>query len=403
MWAASHATSWRGLRSAAAAAGVHVCAAAAPCAGYHFLGPTAARVPLAQQEVTVATIELDQRKEAILRTIVRDFILDGQPIGSRRVVSELGLGVSAATVRADMAALEQAGLIRQPHTSAGRIPTDAGYRYYVDRLTSKDLVKPEQPDAVDRVLLDATDVEDLLRRTSSVLSRLTRLTALVTAPRLDRSRLRHIELVALGTNTILLVFIVDTGRVEKRVVDLDAPIDDVDVQRARYVVNAAAAGLRLSEAHDAIAGVSLAAPSELRRLLDRVADTIQADSGVAPQVDRVFVGGAAQLALRATDETIDRLADVYDMLEEQVVLLSMLRETLTKDDPAVRIGSEIPLDELTPFSMVASSYGSSGEAVGSLGLLGPTRMDYGQAVASVRAVATSLERALAALTGSTDS
>jgi heat-inducible transcriptional repressor len=175
------------------------------------------------------------------------------------------------------------------------------------------------------------------------------------------------------------------------------------VQRARYVVNAAAAGLRLSEAHDAIAGVSLAAPSELRRLLDRVADTIQADSGVAPQVDRVFVGGAAQLALRATDETIDRLADVYDMLEEQVVLLSMLRETLTKDDPAVRIGSEIPLDELTPFSMVASSYGSSGEAVGSLGLLGPTRMDYGQAVASVRAVATSLERALAALTGSTDS
>jgi heat-inducible transcriptional repressor len=357
----------------------------------------------AHQEVTVATIELDQRKEAILRTIVRDFILDGQPIGSRRVVAELSLTVSAATVRADMVALEQAGLIRQPHTSAGRIPTDAGYRYYVDRLTSNDLVKPAQPDAVDRVLLDATDVEDLLRRTSSVLSRLTRLTALVTAPRLDRSRLRHIELVSLGTSTILLVFIADTGRVEKRILDLDAPVDDVDVQRARYVVNAAAAGLRLSEAHDAIAGVSLAAPSELRRLLDRVADTIQADSGVAPQVDRVFVGGAAQLALRATDETIDRLADVYDMLEEQVVLLSMLRETLTKDDPAVRIGSELPLDELTPFSMVASSYGTSGEAVGSLGLLGPTRMDYGQAVASVRAVATSLERALAALTGSTDS
>jgi heat-inducible transcriptional repressor len=369
-----------------------------------FPGANGCTAPLAQQEVTVATIELDQRKEAILRTIVRDFILDGQPIGSRRVVSELGLGVSAATVRADMAALEQAGLIRQPHTSAGRIPTDAGYRYYVDRLTSKDLVKPEQPDVVDRVLLDATDVEDLLRRTSSVLSRLTRLTALVTAPRLDRSRLRHIELVALGTNTILLVFIVDTGRVEKRVLDLDAPIDDVDVQRARYVVNAAATGLRLTEAHDAIAGVSLAAPSELRRLLDRVADTIQADSGVeAPQVDRVFVGGAAQLALRATDETIDRLADVYDMLEEQVVLLSMLRETLTKDDPAVRIGSELTLDELTPFSMVASSYGTSGEAIGSLGLLGPTRMDYGHAVASVRAVATSLERALAALTGSTDS
>src|SRR5918996_3008667 len=336
------------------------------------------------QEVTVASKELDQRKEAILRTIVRDFILDGQPVSSRRVVEELELTVSAATVRADMVALEQAGLIRQPHTSAGRIPTDAGYRYYVDRLTSKDLIRPAQPDVVDRVLLDATDVEDLLRRTSSVLSRLTLLTALVTAPRLDRSRLRHIELVALNTSTILLVFIAETGRVEKRILDLDAPVDDVDVQRARYVVNAAAAGLRLTDAHDAITGVSLAAPSELQRLLDRVADTIAAGSATAaPQVDRIFVGGAAQLALRATDETIDRLADVYDMLEEQVMLLSMLRETLTQDDPAVRIGRELSLDELTPFAMVASSYGTSGEAVGSLGLLGPTRMDYAQAGAAV--------------------
>lgn len=348
--------------------------------------------------------ELDERKQAILRTIVRDFILDGQPVGSRRVVDELDLQVSAATVRADMAALEQAGLIRQPHTSAGRIPTDQGYRYYVDRLASLDVVKVQPTDVVDQTLLDATDVEDLLRRTSSVLSRLTRLTALVTAPRMDRSRLRHIELVALGTSTVLLVFIADTGRVEKRLLDLDAPVADVDVQRARYVVNSAAAGLRLTDAYDAISGVSLAAPPELRRLLDRVADTIQAGLATAvPATDRVFVGGAAQLALRATDETVERLADVYDMLEEQVVLLSMLRETLKKDDPAVRIGSELRCDELTPFAMVASTYGTGGDALGSVGLLGPTRMDYGQAVLAVRSVASSLERALTALTGSTDS
>ena len=347
--------------------------------------------------------ELDPRKESILRAIVRDFILDGQPVGSKRVVEELNLSVSAATVRADMVALEQAGLIRQPHTSAGRIPTDAGYRYYVDRLTSLDLARPQQPDTVEQMLLDSTDVEDLLRRTSSVLSRLTRLTALVTAPRLDRSKLRHVELVALGTNTILVVFIADTGRVEKRILDLDTPVADVDVQRARYVINDAAAGLRLTEAHDAIAGVSQAAPSELKRLLERVADVIQVGATAAvPEADRVFVGGVAQLALRATDETVGRLADVYDMLEEQVVLLSMLRETLNKDDPAVRIGSELSLDELAPFAVVASTYGASGEPLGSLGLLGPTRMDYGQAVATVRAVATSLERALAALTGGTD-
>jgi heat-inducible transcriptional repressor len=348
----------------------------------------------------MAAEQLDARKEAILRAIVRDFILDGQPVGSKRVVEELNLAVSAATVRADMAELEQAGLIRQPHTSAGRIPTDAGYRYYVDRLTSLELAKPAQPDAVDQMMLRATDVEDLLRRTSSVLSRLTRLTALVTAPRLDRSKLRHIELVSLSPHAILLVFIADTGRVEKRILDLADPVADDDVQRARYVVNAAASGLRLTDVHDAITGVSLAAPTSLQPLLDRVATTIRADATAAvPEADRVFVGGAAQLALRATDETVDRLGSVYDMLEEQVVLLSMLREALKQDDLAVRIGSELPVDELSPFSMVASTYGASGEALGSLGLLGPTRMDYGQAMTTVRAVANSLERALAALTG----
>ncbi len=347
--------------------------------------------------------ELDQRKEEILRAIVRDFILDGQPVGSKRVADELHLGVSAATVRSDMAELEHAGLIRQPHTSAGRVPTDAGYRYYVDHLTTVGLSKPAHPDTVDQVLLHATDVEDLLRRTSSVLSRLTRLTALVTAPRLDRSKLRHVELVTLSPHAILLVFIADTGRVEKRILDLDQPVADDDVQRARYVINDAASGLRLTDAHDAITGVSLAAPSSIQPLLDRVATTIRAGATSAvPEVDRVFVGGAAQLALRATDETVDRLADVYDMLEEQVVLLSMLRETLTQDDPAVRIGSELSVDELSPFAMVASTYGS-GQPLGSLGLLGPTRMDYGQAMATVQAVATSLERALAALTGVSDS
>ncbi|CAN5860263.1 heat-inducible transcriptional repressor HrcA [soil metagenome] len=348
--------------------------------------------------------QLDQRKEQILRAIVRDFILDGQPVGSRRVVDELSLQVSAATVRSEMVELEQAGLIRQPHTSAGRIPTDAGYRYYVDHLTALEVSPPAHPDSVDQVLLHATDVEDLLRRTSTVLSRLTRLTALVTAPRLDRSKLRHVELVSLSPHAILLVFIADTGRVEKRILDMDGAISDDDVQRARYVINAAASGLRLTESHDAITGVALAAPPSIQPLLERVATTIRAGAtATVPEVDRVFVGGAAQLALRATDETVDQLGNVYGMLEEQVVLLSMLRETLEHDDPAVRIGSELPVDELSPFAMVASTYGATGEPQGTLGLLGPTRMDYEQAMATVRGVATSLERALAALTGASDS
>lgn len=351
----------------------------------------------------VRAAQLDDRKAAILKAIVQDFILDGQPVASKRLVEELDLNVSAATVRADMAELESAGFIRQPHTSAGRIPTDAGYRYFVDQLSRTPSLAPSERLALEQLLLDATDVEDLLQRASTVLSRLTRLTSLVTAPRLDRSRLRHVELVRLGSTTVLAVFIADTGRVEKRILDLESPMAEHDVHRVRQVVNEVAAGFRLVDAHDVVAGLAAGAPAELRTLFEKLGEALGSGVSTAlPGADRVFVGGAAHLALRATDETLERLADVYEMLEEHVVLLGMLREALKTSDPAVRIGRELPLVQLAPFSVVASTYEATGDAVGSLGLLGPTRMDYPQAVATVRAVAVSLQRALASLTGEMD-
>ncbi len=344
-------------------------------------------------------LALDDRKAAILRAIVQDYVRGGEPVGSRRLVQEHSFGVSPATVRGEMAALEESGFITHPHTSAGRVPTDKGYRYFVDTLTETAQLEPAQAAALEGLLLDSSDLEDLLRRTSSVLSRLTRFAALVVAPRLDRSRLRHIELVRLGPTSILVVLIVDTGRVDKRMLNLDAPVAEHDVQRARHAVNEAAAGLRLAQAPDVISGVAAGAPAEVRDLLDAVSDAVRLGLVTPTDGDLLFLGGTANIAGEGYFDRIEQVKSVYETLEEQVMVLQMLRDTLQHGDPGVRIGTELPLVELAACSVVAAGYEAQGEAVGSVGVLGPMRMDYPRTLAAVQAVASSLQKALAELTG----
>jgi heat-inducible transcriptional repressor len=347
----------------------------------------------------MVTPALDDRKLTILRAIVHSYVRGGEPVGSKRLVDEAGLGVSAATVRSDMAALEAEGLIVQPHTSAGRVPTDRGYRHYVDTLSEIVQLQPEQRAALEELLLGASDLEDLLRRTSLVLSQVTRFASLVVAPRMDRSRLRHVELVALGPTSVLAVLIADTGRVEKRHIVLDTPVAEHDVQRARHAVNVAASGLRADSAPDVISGIAAGAPPELRGLLEAVADAVRRDMAGADATDQLFVGGTSNIAGPAYFDRIEQVKQVYETFEEQVILLGAVRDALAAGDPAVRIGTELPLVELAACSIVAASYDAAGEAVGSLGVLGPTRMDYPRTLAAVQAVASSLEKALAELTG----
>jgi heat-inducible transcriptional repressor len=343
---------------------------------------------------------LDERRAAILKAIVSDYVRGGEPVGSKRLVEEWNLGVSSATVRSDMAALEEAGLITHPHTSAGRIPTDAGYRYFVDTLTATEPARPEQLAALEGLLLGSPDLEELLRRTSSVLSRLTRFAALVVAPRMDRSRLRHVELVQLGPTSIMAVVIVDTGRVDKRMLDLDAPVAEHDVQRARHAVNDAVGNLRLAQAPDVISGVAAGAPPEVRPLIEAVAQAVRKGLASAEEGGQVFVGGTANMAGGGYFDRIEQIKGVFETLEEQVVVLQLLREALQDNDPAIRIGTELPLVELAACSVVAARYTTTGGTGGSVGVLGPTRMDYPRTLAAVQAVASSLEKALAELTGS---
>jgi len=303
--------------------------------------------------------------------------------------------VSSATVRNEMAALEERGYIDQPHTSAGRVPTDKGYRAFVDLLEVGGL-DSKHAELIDELLGSARDAEELMGTASAVLAQLTRLVALVVAPAMDEARCKLVELVTLGTTTALLLLVDDTGRVIRRNVEIDLPVTDADVGRVRAVLAEHLLGRRMADAHDTVAGLVDQAPAELREIMQAVGTATEDDLTVE-LVRRVFVGGQASLA---GDESLERgaLGQVLALIEERATLARVLDDTAAATDgPGARIGAEHDLDELKPTSLVSQRY----EVVrsGSLGVLGPTRMDYGAALSTVRAVSEALERTLTYLRG----
>jgi heat-inducible transcriptional repressor len=337
---------------------------------------------------------LDDRKLRILRAIVTEYVADGEPVGSRRVVEVARLDVSAATVRNEMAALEELGYIAQPHTSAGRVPTDQGYRRFVDELAADPALDAPQRELIGELLGSARDVEDLLARTSTVLTQLTRLVSLVIAPAVDASRCKLVELVGLSSSSALLLLVADTGRVEKRTIDLPAGTTDADLERVRTVLGDQVRGRPMGEVHATLAALTDTAPSDLRELLRTVTDATAADL-VDDTVHHVVVGGRASLADEVALER-DDLSRILQLLEERATLARLLAET-TDDAPLVRIGGENTVEDLRATSLVAQRYRVV--TAGSLGVLGPTRMDYASVLSTVRAVADELQRTLADLSG----
>lgn len=344
--------------------------------------------------------DLTDRQAAILKVVVQQYVDMGEPVGSKRLVEQADLSVSPATVRSEMVALEEEGYLTQPHTSAGRIPTDKGYRYFVDVLTGRASLRPAQHAALEGLLLGSADLDELLRRASTALSQLTRFAALVVPPSFASSRLRHVELVQLGPDTVLAVLISETGRVAKRMLTLDTPVAAHDVEHAREIVNDAASGRALNKAPEVIARAASGGPPEVRGLVEAVGQELRADAARSDQ-EQVVVGGTANIAGSGWFDRLEQVKQVYEALEEQVLLLETLRGVLETGDPGVRIGQEMPLAELAACSVVATSYGTD-DAAGSLGVLGPTRMDYPMTVATVEAVASSVEKALGELTADTD-
>jgi heat-inducible transcriptional repressor len=335
----------------------------------------------------------EDRKLAVLRAIVEDYVSTEEPVGSKALVERHGLGVSPATVRNDMAALEDEGYIAQPHTSAGRVPTDKGYRLFVDRLTTVKPMSGAEKRAIATFLDEAVDLDDVVHRSVRLLSQLTRQVAVVQYPTLSGSTVRHIDLIALTETRLLIVLILSTGRVEQRLVELDEELSEERLAGLRARILRAAAGERIAEA-----SIALQALRDDHATPDRAATgtvvTAVCDAMSDHRSDeRVAVGGAANLA-RFGDSFDTAVRPLLEALEEHVVLLKLLGEAHTGDSVTVRIGHEGPYQELSATSVVASGYGPGDAALATLGIVGPTRMDYPGTMAAVRAVARYVSRIL---------
>ena len=334
---------------------------------------------------------VDDRKLDVLRAIVEDYVATEEPVGSKALVERHGLGVSPATVRNDMAALEEEGYIHQPHTSAGRVPTDKGYRLFVDKLATLKPMSTAERRAISTLLDGAVDLDDVVQKSVRLLSQLTRQVAIVQYPTLSRSTVRHVELVALTPTRVMLILILSTGRVEQRLVELETPLADADLSDLRTAVNRATAGVQIAEAAVALADLPDAVRPEQAEST-RTIVTVLADAMSDHRSDeRVAVSGTANLARYGDFDTAVR--PLLEALEEHVVLLKLLGESGV-DAVTVRIGHEGPYSQLAATSVVATGYGPQEHHLGSLGVVGPTRMDYPGSMAAVRAVARYVSRIL---------
>ena len=329
----------------------------------------------------------EERRLAVLRAIVEDYVVTREPVGSKALVDRHGLGVSPATVRNDMAALEEEGLIAQPHTSAGRIPTDKGYRFFVDRLTQIKPMSAAERRAISTFLEGAHDLDDMVQRSVRLLAQLTQQVAIVQYPTLARSSVRHVELIQLTSTRLLIVLILSTGRVEQRVIELPLELGEDSLADLRTRINRGAMGQPITLAAGALAALAEQVATQDRTQAAVIAAALVEAMSNERNDERVVVGGTANLA-RFGDSFDQSIKPMLEALEEHVVLLKLLGEATSSDSITVRIGHEGPYEELATTSVVATGYGPGEEAVGTLGIVGPTRMDYPGSMAAVRAVAS---------------
>ena len=329
---------------------------------------------------------LDDRKLEVLRAIVTDYVASREPVGSKALVERHRLDVSAATVRNDMAALEEEGYITQPHTSAGRIPTDKGYRLFVDRLAQIKPLSSAERTAIAAFLNGTADVDDLMARTVRLLAQLTRQVAIVQYPVAQRAVVRHVDLVPLTTHRLLVIVVQSTGRVDQTMLEI-ANLDDDRLQGVRSRLAPALVGRTAAEAAGVLGELLESIAPEDRPFAGPVLAAVL-EAIAAEPASQVVVAGVPNLAGGVFEAN---LRPLLEALEEQVVLLRLLGES-AGEDVTVRIGQENAAQPFQGSSVVATGYGA--DYGSSLGVVGPTRMDYPSTIAAVRAVARYVSRFL---------
>jgi heat-inducible transcriptional repressor len=330
--------------------------------------------------------EISQRKRDILRRVIEEYVATGEPVGSKTLVERAGLGVSPSTVRNELAELESLGLLTHPHTSAGRIPTGAGYRFYAEDVLERQEARPA------RFPLDLTsmrsEVEDALQSTTEMLSQVTRLLALVSAPGLETASIRHVEVLLLQPSVLMVVTITSSGGVAKKLLTFESAVDPGLAAWANEYLNERLAGVGIGshQLRKRIDDPGLSARE--RNFIDALRPAFL--DLAMPTAQSLYVGGAASLLDDVRADELEACRQLLSVLERRAAALELMTESLDGRRPYVRVGLDHP--GLQNVALVGATYGLPTRTLGSIGVLGPVRMDYDKAVRTVRAAAFELSR-----------
>ena len=334
---------------------------------------------------------MDERKFAVLSAIIEDYVATQEPIGSKSLVERHSLKVSPATVRNEMAVLEDEGYIVQPHTSAGRIPTDKGYRTFVDRLNEVRQLSPAETRAITQVLEGAVDLDDVMQKTVKLLSQLTGQISLVQYPILSGSIVRHIDLISINEKRIMIVLVANSGRLEQVTVELENNIDEKTLNLLRNKLKNTITNKKFIEVASLVKNFEDDKEINNKIFVGKVIEKIKIM--VTQKSDqKIVVAGASNLA-KLDSEFSKKLLPVLDEIEENVVMLKLMGEMVNEDELFIRNGHENKVPNLHSASVVSSGY-ITGDSLSKLGIVGPTRMDYPGTISAVRAVARYLGRIL---------
>lgn len=336
---------------------------------------------------------MDDRKSKVLQAIILDYIATADPVGSRTIARRYNLGVSPATVRNEMADLEEMGLIEQPHTSAGRIPSQSGYRYYVDFLMEKEPIRNEVREMISGVLLSRMrETELIIQTTSRLLSQLTNYTALVLAPSFGKNILRHVQFLPVGLNKAVMLIVLDNGHVEHRLIDMNDAMNEQEYQAISHILNEHLRGLTVEQWRPSTLQAIYHDLDQQKKMLRNVIEQIE-DSLTVDREKKVYLGGALNILNQPEFRDVDKVKTLLELLEEENIMKEVLNP-MDENGIMVKIGKENLHEGMKDCSLITATYRVDGKVIGTLGVLGPTRMEYSKAVSIVEILTSALTEGL---------
>jgi len=326
---------------------------------------------------------MDDRKQKVLLAIVNDYIATAEPVGSRTIAKKYRLGVSPATIRNEMADLEEQGFIEQPYTSAGRIPSERGYRYYVDFLMRKQELSKEEEELIRREYrTKVRDVGQVIQKTGLLLSQLTHYTAMVLTPRIGISSFKHIQIVYMHQSQAMVIAVMDNGAVQHRMIEIPESITALDMETISRVLNAKLQGLTMKSIKLNLIREIYSELARHKHVVDRVMELIQ-DSLSLEAEDKIYLGGVFNMLNQPEFHNVEKIKTILSIMEQEKLLCDILEGGGWDDGVTVRIGGEIDQWDIKECSMITAPYSVRGRKMGSIGVLGPTRMEYAKVVSVV--------------------